>query len=158
VCEIWDIWHWKAVALLRTPVHTCPRAVLCGIDLCSQALNTTVVVMVLGRVAPVHCSKRCRTARSSASCAIACAPSGREESVMAPHSTHLPPAADGLPPKRLGDGREYPLAPDACLSATAPASAATPALRDRSRLAHRPCRLPLAPPPHPFLAKCQLAS
>src|SRR5262249_38973815 len=25
-------------------------------------------------------------------------------------------------------------------------------------LAYRPCRLPLAPPPHPFLAKCQLAS
>ena len=34
-----DISHWNAVAILRTPPHTCTRAVLCKTDLCPQALK-----------------------------------------------------------------------------------------------------------------------
>src|SRR5262245_58429544 len=93
--------------------------------------------MVLGRVAPADCSKRSATARSSASCAVAYALSGTEESVMLTRSTHIPSASDVQSPRRFGGGREYTVVRDACLSATAPASAATPPLPGLSRQAHR---------------------
>src|SRR5688572_29799095 len=95
---------------------------------------------------------------SSASCATGYAPSGTGETAMATHSMHIPSAADAQLPPQLVVGRGYMVVHDAWWSAKAAASAATPALLDRSRLAHRPCRLPLAPPPHSFLGKSQVAS
>jgi hypothetical protein len=105
----------------------------------------------MGRVAPTP-PTLWPTRLSSASFAAAYAPSGREENLIATRSTHIPSAADALSPPRLRVGRTYTVVHDASLSATDPASAATPPLPGRARHPHRP-RLALRS--HSLLANTQ---